>query len=67
MIQWKEYEIMRGPQFPANNKFLVTDGKIVTEATHKYERIHGYQWWDREGRMLAQITHYAPINLPLKE
>ena len=67
MIEWKEYEIMRSAQFPANNKFLVTDGKVVTEATHKYERIDGYQWWDREGRILVGITHYSEINLPLKE
>lgn len=64
MIEWKKYEIMRGAQFPGNNRFLVTDGKTVIQATHRYERVEGYQWWDMDGRLLLGITHYAEINYP---
>lgn len=64
MIEWKKYEVMRGPQFPEKKFYLVTNGHFVEVATHAHERVYGYQWWNKQHELVAGVTHYAEINLP---
>jgi hypothetical protein len=67
MIEWKEYK-NESRDIKSHKNHLITDGLNVWIAFHASHQRYGYTWYGEDNEpLILPVTHYAEVNLPIKE
>jgi hypothetical protein len=67
VIEWIEYD-SRSREIESHVDHLITDGRTVWIAQHaKRINSEGYGWHEDREPLNLPVTHWARINLPVKD